>query len=233
MKYLIIVPAFNEESNIEAVIDNIRQNVSFADILVVNDGSTDKTLTKALEKRVMIIDHPFNLGYGTALQTGFRFAEGRGYDFVITMDADGQHVSSSVANLVETMEKQNADVVIGSRFLGGDYEVGISKKIGIWLFSLIGEIYTGLKITDPTSGFQLLKRGVFSYLSEGDNYPLDYPDVNIIMALHKKRFKVVEAPVKMIEKMRGKSMHSGLKPIAYVIRMFLAILLIWARRKGR
>jgi len=233
MKYLIIVPAFNEEATIGPVIDNIRHDVSFVDVLVVNDGSTDNTRTMALEKQVKVINHPFNLGYGTALQTGFRFAEGMGYDFVITMDADGQHVSSSIANLVETMEKQNADVVIGSRFLGGDYEVGISKKIGIWLFSLIGEIYTGLKITDPTSGFQLLKRSVFSYLAQGDNYPLDYPDVNIIMALHNMRFKVVEAPVAMVTSISGKSMHSGLKPIVYVIRMFLAILLIWARRKGR
>jgi glycosyltransferase involved in cell wall biosynthesis len=233
MKYLIIVPAFNEEATIGPVIDSIRDEVSFADVLVVNDGSTDNTRARALEKKIKVINHPFNLGYGTALQTGFRYAESMGYDFVVTMDADGQHVSSSVGNLIETMEQQDADVVIGSRFLMGNYKTGMAKKIGIWLFSLIGKIYTSIEITDPTSGFQLLKRNVFSYLAEGDNYPLDYPDVNIIMALHSMRFKVVEAPVAMVTCASGKSMHSGLKPIIYVIRMFLAILLIWARRKGR
>jgi hypothetical protein len=115
----------------------------------------------------------------------------------------------------------------------GNYQTGFAKKIGIWLFSFIGRIYTSIEITDPTSGFQLLKKNVFSYLAQGDNYPLDYPDVNIIMALHSMRFKVVEAPVAMVTCISGKSMHSGLKPIIYVVRMFLAILLIWARRKGR
>jgi glycosyltransferase involved in cell wall biosynthesis len=233
MKYLIIVPAFNEEPTIGAVIDHIRQSASFADILVVNDGSTDGTRRKALERQVMVIDHPFNLGYGTALQTGFRFADDKGYDFVVTMDADGQHVSSSIGSLIETMNTQDADVVIGSRFLDGEYRIGIAKKIGIWLFSLIGKIYTGIGITDPTSGFQLLKRRVFSHLARGDNYPLDYPDVNIIMALHQMQFKVVEAPVQMVNDMSGKSMHSGLKPMGYVIRMFLAILMVCARGKGR
>lgn len=233
MRYLIVIPAFNEEVTIGTVIDTIKQNVSFADILVVNDGSTDKTSTIVRGMGVMLINHPFNLGYGAALQTGFRFAQRKGYDFVITMDADGQHVPSSVQNLIETMKEQNADVVIGSRFLEERFKVGIAKKIGIWLFSLISKIYTGTKITDPTSGYQLLNKNAFSYLAEGDNYPLDYPDVNIIMALHKMRFKVVEAPVRMMEKPNGKSMHSGLKPMIYVIKMFLAVVMVWVRRKSK
>jgi glycosyltransferase involved in cell wall biosynthesis len=233
MRYLIIIPALNEEVAIGTVIDTTKQDVSFADILVVNDGSTDKTSTIVRGKRAMLINHPFNLGYGAALQTGFRFAQRKGYDFVITMDADGQHVPSSVQNLIETMREKNADVVIGSRFLEERFKVGITKKIGIWLFSFIGKMYTGTKITDPTSGFQLLNRSSFSYLAEGDNYPLDYPDVNIIMALHKMKFKVIESPVKMTESIGGKSMHSGLKPMIYVIKMFLAVVMVWVTRKGK
>jgi len=233
MRYLVVIPAFNEEVTIGTVIDTIKQDASFADILVVNDGSTDNTSTIVRGKGIMLINHPFNLGYGAALQTGFRFAQRKGYDFVITIDADGQHVPSSVQNLIGAMGEQNADVVIGSRFLEESFKVGIAKKIGIWLFSLIGKMYTGTQITDPTSGYQLLNRSAFSYLAEGDNYPLDYPDVNIIMALHKMKFKVVESPVKMKESTGNKSMHSGLKPMFYVIKMFLAIVMVWVTRKGK
>ena len=138
-RFLVIVPAYNEEAHILDVIEDIRLGISFADILIVNDGSDDLTQTMALEKHVMVVSHPFNLGYGTALQTGFRFAEERGYDLVITMDADGQHVASSVDSLLATMNEHNADVVIGSRFLGGGYRIGFAKKAGIWLFSKIGK----------------------------------------------------------------------------------------------
>jgi len=209
VRHLVVLPAFNEEKSIGTVIREIKKSIPFADILVVN--------------------HPFNLGYGAALQTGFRFAAKRGYDRVFTLDADGQHIPSSAKSLLDAMREQDADVVIGSRFIGGGYRVNAAKKVGIWFFSLIARIYTGINITDPTSGFQLLNRKAFSYLSEGDNYPLDYPDVNIIMVLHKRRFKIVETSVVMIENLHGKSMHSGLRPIAYVVKMFLAIIMVLVR----
>lgn len=232
-KYLIVIPAFDEERTIASVINDVRKNIPYADILVVNDGSSDRTsaITKGMD--VKVIDHPFNLGYGAALQTGFKFASKNDYDFVITMDADGQHVPSSVESLLAVMQRERADVVIGSRFLERGYRVGILRKFGINLFSRIARIYTGINITDPTSGFQLLNRYVFSYLAEGDNYPLDYPDVNIIMALHKMKFRVAESPVAMIESQNGKSMHSGLKPVLYVIKMLLAIVMVILRRVER
>ena len=113
--------------------------------------------------------------------------------------------------------------------MSGGYRVTLAKKIGIWLFSLIAKMYTGINITDPTSGFQLLNRKAFSYLAEGDNYPLDYPDVNIIMVLHKRRFKIAETSVEMIENREGRSMHSGLRPISYLVKMFLAIIMVLVR----
>ncbi len=230
MRYLAIIPAFNEEDSICDVIEEIKISLPFSDILVVNDGSNDRTSEIAQESEVMVINHPYNLGYGAALQTGFRFAKMRGYNMLITMDADGQHVPSNATNLINTMQEQRADVVIGSRFINGGYRVGFIKKIGIWLFSFIAKRYTGITITDPTSGFQLLNRAAFSYLAEGDNYPLDYPDVNIIMLLHKKQFRIVESAVMMKEK-NGKSMHSGLKPIFYIIKMFLSIVMVLVRKK--
>lgn len=229
--YLIIIPAFNEGECLSNVLAGIKSSNPSADIIVVNDGSADRTSELAKQAGAMVLDIPFNIGYGGAVQTGFRFAKEYGYDFVITMDGDGQHDPSCAKNLMEAMERERADVVIGSRFLVGAYRMGIARRIGVLLFSRIVRLYTGIKFTDPTSGFQLITKKVFPYLSEGDNYPLDYPDVNIIMALHKMKFKVTEAPVIMTEKTDGRSMHSGLRPLVYVIRMFLAILMVLLRKE--
>lgn len=233
MKYLAVLPAFNEELSIGEVLTNVRSAIPFADVLVINDGSTDSSPRIARERGSMVINHPFNLGYGAAVQTGFRFGVREGYDFIIMMDADGQHNPTSVDNLIEAMQKNSADVVIGSRFLGGPYQMDIARKIGSWIFSRIARAYTGIRITDPTSGFQLLNRNAFAYLAEGDNYPLDYPDVNIIMALHKRNFRIVEASVVMTENTTGKSMHNGLKPFFYIVKMFLAIIMVLMKRTGR
>ncbi|MHB8881368.1 MAG: glycosyltransferase family 2 protein [Thermodesulfovibrionales bacterium] len=236
MKYLVVVPAFNEEQSIGSVLRGIKAEVPFADILVVNDGSTDQTARTAEtagHDGAGVISHPFNLGYGAALQTGFRYGVTHGYDFIVTMDADGQHTPSSVEQMIRVMTGNKADVVIGSRFLEGAYPLGLAKKIGIGLFSMIARAYTGITITDPTSGFQLLNRNAFSYLAEGDNYPLDYPDVNIIMALHKRKFTIAEAAVGMTENRYGRSMHSGLKPVFYIIKMFLAIIMVLMKRAGK
>lgn len=229
--YLIVIPAFNEGEYIGKVLDEVEASIPHADILVVNDGSTDCTSEIARNAGAMVLDMPYNIGYGGAIQTGFRFATEHGYDRVITMDGDAQHDPYSANNLIETADLTGADVVIGSRFLSGTYNMGTSRRIGAWVFSHIAGLYTGAKFTDPTSGFQILNRNVFSYLSEGNNYPLDYPDVNIIMALHKMKFKVTEAPATMKEKPGGKSMHSGFKPFVYIIRMFLAIVMVLLRKK--
>lgn len=229
--YLILIPAFNEEECIGKVLHDTTQSNPDADILVVNDGSTDHTSEIAKQAGVMVLDIPFNIGYGGAVQTGFRFATEFGYEFVVTLDGDAQHDPASVKNLREAMKREGADVIIGSRFLGAPYSMGPARRAGVFIFSRIARLYTGITFTDPTSGFQLLNRTVFSYLSAGDNYPLDYPDVNIIMALHKKHFKVREAPVRMVEKPNGKSMHSGLRPLVYVARMFLAILMVLLRKE--
>ncbi|MEW6002917.1 MAG: glycosyltransferase family 2 protein [Nitrospirota bacterium] len=229
--YLIVIPAYNEEEYIEMVLKDVRNSNPDVDILVINDGSTDSTSEIAKRMGVMVLDIPFNIGYGGAIQTGFRFASEYGYDFVVTMDGDSQHDPYYVRNLIDTMSSEKADVVIGSRFIGGVYRMGIFRKMGVWIFSKIAKFYTGTKFTDPTSGFQLLHNKVFSYLAYRDNYPLDYPDVNIIMALHKMRFKVVEAPVRMREKIRGKSIHAGLRPFIYVLRMFLAIIMVFLRKE--
>lgn len=230
--YLIVVPAYNEQENLPHVLFDIRETNPQADILVVNDGSSDNTSQIAREAGVKVLDIPFNIGYGGAVQTGFRFAVEHRYNFVVIMDGDGQHDPGYIKTLTDTMESEQADVVIGSRFLEGTYKAGFARRTGIWLFSKIARFYTGVHITDPTSGFQLLNDRVFSYLSKDDNYPLDYPDVNIIMALHKMKFRLAEAPVRMIEKPEGKSMHNGLKPLYYIMRMTLAVAIVLLRKEN-
>ena len=229
--YLITIPAYNEEASIARVLQDVRNCYPTADILVVNDGSTDHTSEIARNAGVMVLDIPYNIGYGGAVQTGFRFATEFVYDYVITIDGDAQHDPVSAKNLIKAMEQTGADVVIGSRFLQGDYKMGLARKAGVQLFSKIAQWYTGVQFTDPTSGFQILNRKVFSYLAEENNYPLDYPDANIIMAMHKMKFTVMEAPVTMREKPGGKSMHSGYRPFIYVIRMFLSILMVLLRKE--
>lgn len=233
MKYLVVIPAYNEEAVIGEVLNEIKRAKLGMDILVVNDGSSDRTSEIAAASGAKVIDIPYNIGYGGAIQTGFRFALEYGYDYVITMDGDGQHDPQSIRGLVEIMGKEEADVVVGSRFLEGTYRMGFFRRVGSWLFSRIANLYTGVKITDPTSGFQIYNRRAFTYLSRGDNYPLDYPDVNIIMALHKMNFKLTEAPVRMIEKVENKSMHSGLRPFFYVLRMLIAIIMVPLYREER
>lgn len=225
MSYLIVIPAYNEEATIGDVIQSIKKIKLGMDILVVNDGSSDRTSEIAKTAGAKVIDIPYNIGYGGAIQTGFRFAVDYNYDYVITMDGDGQHKPESIKSLIEVMETKKVDVVIGSRFLEGNYSMGLARRLGSWIFSWITKLYTGLRISDPTSGFQIYNRRVFTYLSLGDNYPLDYPDVNLIMALHRMNFQLTEAPVKMTVK-EGKSMHSGLKPLFYIFRMILAIILV-------
>jgi glycosyltransferase involved in cell wall biosynthesis len=229
-KHIIILPAFNEAKSIASVIQGVRTSEKYADILIVNDGSRDRTAEIAGEMGVMVINHPYNLGYAAALQTGYRYAVSRGYDHLVIMDADGQHDPGSISSLFHVMDSAGADVVIGSRFLEGGYRMGFMRRIGVSIFSKIARLYTGKRLTDPTSGFQLLNRNAFEFLASEDGYPMDYPDVNIIMLLHKRRLKVAEAPVHMVNNTEGDTMHGGLKPVMYVIRMILAISLVLLRK---
>jgi glycosyltransferase involved in cell wall biosynthesis len=228
---MVLIPAFNEEKSVAEVIEGVRKYENNADILIVNDGSHDRTAEIARGTGVMVVNHSCNLGYAAALQTGYRFADSKGYEHIVIMDADGQHDPRSIANLFNAMETSGADVVIGSRFLEGNYNMSFMRRIGVWIFAKIAGFYTGSRLSDPTSGFQILNRKAFSFLASEECYPIDYPDVNIIILLHKRRFSIKEVPVHMVTNDNGKSMHGGLKPIMYVIRMLLAIIIILLRRE--
>ncbi len=226
----IIIPAYNEAERIASTIAKIKK-FSEADIIVVSDGSKDNTIQEAKAAGAEVIELPFNLGYGAALQTGFKYALKKGYKYAVQIDADGQHDPSYIQSLVEPVLKDEFDIVIGSRYLNeGNYRTSIIRRMGTFFFASIVYMVTGKRITDPTSGFQALNRKVME-LYTSDAYPLDYPDADVIVMLHRNNMRFKEIPVRM-ERISGKhSMHSGLKPFYYIYKMLLSIFLTLLRKK--
>jgi len=227
----IIIPAYNEEKNIGAVIAGIKMHCDI-DIVVIDDGSTDFTAEIARDSGAFVIRHPFNLGYGVTLQTGYKYAVLYNYNLLIQMDGDGQHKPVYIPELIKEIEKDRCDIIIGSRFLGEkSYNIGFPKSLGINLFRCIIRLITGEKITDPTSGYQCLNRKVFEFFTE-DSFPYDYPDANVIIMLHRANFRIKEIPVEMAPNLEKRSMHRGILTITYYFfKMFLSIFITLIRKK--
>jgi glycosyltransferase involved in cell wall biosynthesis len=228
---LIIVPAHNEAENLGQVLVEILALDLDADVLVVDDHSTDDTASVAQENGARVQRLPSNLGYGGAVQAGFRYAVHYGYPFAVLMDADGQHAALSIIDLLHVVRDDQADVALGSRFLGRmEYRTTFAKRTGMSLFSQLVSHLTGQSITDPTSGFQAMNREVITFLAT-DNYPVDFPDADTLLLLHFAGFKVKEVPVVMRERLSGESMHSSWKPLYYIAKMCLSILIVLLRQK--
>jgi glycosyltransferase involved in cell wall biosynthesis len=223
MKVLVVTPAWNEAANIQRTVAGVREALPEADVVVVDDGSRDATRELAAAAGATVLSHPFNLGYGGALQTGFLYAQAHGYDAVVQIDADGQHDPLSAAAMVKGLQDGGADVVLGSRFLGaGDYQPSALRAAGIGLMRRLVRLATGETITDPTSGFQALgRRAVGLYAS--DLFPVDYPDADVLIMILRAGMRVREVPVVMHAREAGSSMHDGLKPVWYMFKMLLSI----------
>ncbi|MBP7174673.1 MAG: glycosyltransferase family 2 protein [Thermoclostridium sp.] len=240
-KVLIIIPAYNEEKNIESLFDKLCKPEirSFADILVINDASGDRTKQIARSYDVLLITHIFNLGYGSALQVGYKYASRHLYEYVIQLDADGQHSVSNIASLYECLRTPDSDgnmpdIVIGSRFLKGSeaYRISALKKCSLSWFSWLIQSFTGRVITDPTSGLQALNRKAFLYYSRFGNFDYTYPDANMIIQMLLLGFRIRETPAIMYERTAGVSMHTGLlKQLAYMLIMPLSIMNVVIRVK--
>lgn len=227
---LIIIPAYNEGKNIGRVLGDMLRREPELDVLVVDDGSRDDTAELAKIFGVALVSHAVNLGYGAALQTGFRYAVKNGYDYVIQFDADGQHDPDYLRAVKAEIEKGEADIVIGSRFLcDSEYKVEFFKSAAIRLMSFTIKRLTGCRVTDPTSGFKALSRRTFRYYALAGNFPSDYPDANILIKMLRKNYRVVEIPVNIRKRICGTTMHSGLKPLFYIFDIFLSIFVILLR----
>lgn len=227
---VVIIPAFNEEASLPQVIQGIRRSLPQADIVVVNDGSQDRTHEVTRMAGARVLDHPFNLGYGVALQTGFKYALRYGYGFVVQMDGDGQHDPTALPDLLRVVQRGEADVAIGSRFMyKGTYKTPTARRIGAFLFGRVASWITGQRVTDPTSGFQVLNRDVVRFYA-GKVYPVDYPDADVVIMLRRTGFRIQEVPVTMYARQAGKSMHSGIEPFYYLFKMCLSIFVTLLRR---
>lgn len=221
-KILVIIPAYNEGANIGGVISSVRRDVPYADIVVINDGSTDATSCIAKGLSSSVIDLPYNMGIGAAMQTGYRYAEEMGYDTAIQVDGDGQHPPHQISHLTAPLVRGQADMVIGSRFLGeGDYVPSLARSIGIRIFSLMLSLLIRKKITDPTSGFRAVNREVISFFAK--HYPDDYPEVESIVLLKKAGFSIMETPVRMEARVWGKSSITYPRALYYMIKVSLAV----------
>lgn len=229
---LIIIPAYNEEKNISSVLKEIRSFNYDADIIVINDASKDNTEQIVIENGEKVINHFYNLGYGGALQTGFKYAVAMDYEFVIQFDGDGQHDPADIQTIIDLLATDRYDIIIGSRFIiKNTFHTHVGKKIAINLFRFIIKVSAGVNVTDPTSGFQGLNRKTFEYYSRMGNFPNDYPDADTLIHILKRNFRVKEVPVNMRNRLFGQSMHSGLKSIYYLIKMIISVSMVILRAK--
>ncbi|MGN1299283.1 MAG: glycosyltransferase family 2 protein [Candidatus Scatovivens sp.] len=228
MKVLVVIPAYNEGQNIQKVIDELKRDLDYADILVINDCSKDNTREIVEKNNVNCITSIFNLRYAMAVQTGIKYANNHGYDYVIQFDGDGQHIAKEAEKLIKKMKETDADIVIGSRYMkDGTYKQTFFRKIGTVIFSKLIKIFCKKEITDPLSGFQCLNKKVIEKYSIIGQYP-EYPDANLIIQMLLEGYKIEEVSVKMRLREFGESMHGGIiKPIKYMIMMTYTIVVIF------
>jgi len=229
LRRLAIVPALNEERTIGRVIDELRAFDAGLDVVVVDDGSTDGTAATAAVKGALVLRLPFNLGIGGAVQTGFRFAFEHGYDLAVRVDGDGQHDPAQLARIVEPVLRDEADIVVGSRFAGArGYRSSRSRRVGIRILASVVSRIVGQRVTDTTSGFQALnRRGIALFARD---YPHDYPEVEATVMVFRHRLRLQEVPVSMRERGGGHSSITALRSIYYMVKVLLAIFVGLFRR---
>lgn len=226
-RILFVIPAYNEAENIDKVLKEIKKDVDYADILVINDCSKDNTKDIVENNNVKCITNIFNMRYAMAVQTGIKYAYENDYDYVIQFDADGQHIAKEAEKLYKTIKEENCDIVIGSRYLVDvGYPCPFFRRIGTTIFEKLIKIFCNEKIADPLSGFQCLNKKVIKKYASMGKYP-EYPDANLIIEMLREGYKIKEVPAKMRLREAGESMHGGIiKPIKYMINMFYTILFI-------
>jgi glycosyltransferase involved in cell wall biosynthesis len=230
--YLAIVPAYNEAATITEVIGSLRRHAPVFDVAVIDDGSTDATSELAESAGATVLRLPFNLGIGGAVQAGFVYALENDYDFVVQVDADGQHCPEEIPKLIAAMQAEpELDMVCGSRFLTAEhgYPAPVSRRTGIHIFAFMLSRVVGQRISDPTSGFRLYnKRGIALFARD---YPHDYPEVEAVLMMHHHRLSMREVPVRMRERGGGQSSIRSGKSLYYMVKVLLAISVGLARAR--
>ena len=234
------MPAHNEEENLPGLLDQMEAGgiPRVADILIINDASEDATARIITERGYRMVSNVFCLGYGGAIQVGYKYAVRTGYRYIIQMDSDGQHDPCNIPVLYDRLLRRDAqgrypDIVLGTRNLKGSKSFPLSplKRLAHRMFRILIRLMTGQVITDPTSGLQGLSRRAFSCYAQYNNFDVKYPDANMLMQMLLLNFQVVEVPALMHARTAGVIIHSGLKPVWYMIRMLFSTLAIAFRIK--
>lgn len=226
-RLLVIIPAYNEASNIADVVLRVQKATDTlsnirATVLVVNDGSTDSTSDCACATGAIVLDLPYNLGIGGAVQCGFRYARDKKFDMAIQIDGDGQHDPSFIYKLLSPLQEGTADMVIGSRFLHREgFQSTWLRRVGIRIFEWVNSAIIGQRITDNTSGFRAYNKQAIALLAE--EYPSDYPEPEAVIVLGLRGFKIFETPVVMRERQGGISSIGSMSSVYYMAKVLLAI----------
>jgi glycosyltransferase involved in cell wall biosynthesis len=229
VRTLVFIPAWNEEASIAAVVADVRKHLAGADILVVDDGSTDATTPRARECGVLVATLPFNQGLGAALQTGYLYALREGYDCCAHLDADGQHPAAEVGRLLTEVEADRADLVIGSRYRdpdavveSDDYKPTFSRRVGTGVFRFFLTLATRQRFTDTTSGMRAANRRVMSLFSE--NYSPDFAEIESLQLAVREGLRVEEVPVRMLERAGGSSFLTPLRSAFFIFKGIVVLL---------
>jgi hypothetical protein len=229
LRRLAIVPAFNEEGSVAQVIEEIRAFDSGLEVVVVDDGSLDRTSEVAEASGARVITLPFNLGIGGSVQTAFRFARDDGFDFAVRLDGDGQHDATHLPALVAPVLDGEADIAVGSRFLGdAGYRQSAHRQIGNRVLAWAASTVTRERVTDPSSGFQALNRRAIELFA--DDYPHEFPEVEATVLVAKHRLRRVEVSAPMRERLAGTSSHGVLKSTYFLLKVLLALFVALFRR---
>ncbi len=221
-----IIPAHNEGATVAKVVEKTRRLYPQAQVVVINDGSSDDTRSEAERAGAHVITLPFNAGYGVALQTGLIWAQRNGAGLVVTLDADGQHDPSEIAQLILPVIRKEADLALGSRFLnnGVRYHVSLARRLGAWICSQAVSLAVAQTISDPTTGLQCLNAKALNLYVNLPNFPDETPDADMILYAYRHGCRIAEVPVVMYADQGGESMHSFVKSFFYLPKMFLAMI---------
>ena len=227
---LIIIPAHNEAASLGGVIADVTAHIG-ADIVVVDDGSTDGTGEIATDAGAELLRLPFNLGIGGAMQTGFLFARQEGYDFAVQVDGDGQHDAVWLERLLEPVLVGECEMAVGSRYLAGKgYDGTAGRRAGTALFSKILSLLLRHKLTDATSGFRAINRKLIE--QSAADYPRDYPEVESLLLTHMARYRIMEVPVEMKSRTGGHSSINYFRSVYYMVKVLLALVVVASRRRA-
>lgn len=232
-RVVAIVPAYEEEGAIGRVVEEVRGSTVSPDVVVVDDASTDGTAAIAAARGAIVLSLPFNVGIGGAVQAGFRYALAEGYDTAVRLDGDGQHDANEIPKLLEPIERGEADMVIGSRFVDGtgSYRPPLARRLGIRVFARLVSLLGGQRVTDTTSGFVALDRkGIELFAAE---YPHDYPEVEATLVALRSGLRLAQVQVAMRERETGSSSITFVRSVYYIVKVMLALLVASLRRYPR